>query len=107
MIDFGSRETILSKPLFEKMNDRSFSVIDKEKTITGIDGKPSNAFVISVPEFYLANYQFDNQQVVVGDVAALQSYGLQNTSALLGMNFFNRFDAVEIDFNNKALNIWK
>jgi predicted aspartyl protease len=107
VIDFGSRQTILSKPLFEKMNDRSFSVIDKEKTITGIDGKPSNAFVISVQQFYLANYQFDNQQVVVGDIAALQSYGLQNTSALLGMNFFNRFDAVEIDFRNKALNLWK
>lgn len=107
VIDFGARETILSKPLFEKMNDRSFSVIDKEKTITGIDGKPSNAFVISVPEFYLANYQFDNQQVVVGDVAALQSYGLQNTSALLGMNFFNRFESIEIDFSNKGLNLWK
>lgn len=107
VIDLGARETILSKPLFEKMNDRSFSVIDRGKTITGIDGKPSNAFVISASEFQLSSYKFENQQIVISDIAALQSYGLQNTSALLGMNFFNRFDAVEIDFNNRALNLWK
>jgi predicted aspartyl protease len=107
VIDFGARETILSKPLFVKMNDHSFSMLDKEKTITGIDGKPSNAFVISVPEFRLSNYKFENQQIVISDIAALQSFGLQNTSALLGMNFFIRFDAVEIDFNNKRLNLWK
>jgi predicted aspartyl protease len=107
VIDFGARETILSKPLFEKMNDRSFSVIDKEKTITGIDGKPSNAFTILIPELQLSNYKFKNQPVVISDIAALQSYGLQNTSALLGMNFFNRFEAIEIDFSNKALNLWK
>jgi predicted aspartyl protease len=107
VIDFGARETILSKPFFEKLNDRLFSVIDKEKTITGIDGKPSNAFTILVPELQLSNYKFKSQPVVISDIAALQSYGLQNTSALLGMNFFIRFNAVEIDFSNKALNLWK
>lgn len=107
VVDLGARETILSKTIYDKMNDQTFTVNNKNKTITGIDGQPSNAFVISVPELQLSNYKFENQQVVVSDIAALQSYGLQNTSALLGMNFFNRFNAIEIDFNNKTLNLWQ
>lgn len=107
IVDFGARETILSKTLFEKIPHNSFKILEEKRPITGIDGKSSISKVVSVPHFKLSDYSFKDQSMIIADIDALNSFGIQNTSALLGMNFFTRFNTIVIDFKNKHLKIWQ
>jgi len=102
VLDTGARETILSKSFAEE-NKLKFDVLSKDKTITGIDGMPAKASIVKVPSFTIGSHVFTSNSTILGDVAALQSFGLHKGSAILGMDFFTKFKLVEIDFKNKRL----
>lgn len=102
LFDTGARETILSKSFADK-HHLVYQVVNNNKTITGIDGKSLHVNVVNVPNYSIREYPFTNKNMILGDIAALSSFGLQNSSAILGMDFFSQFDYLGIDFNKKAL----
>lgn len=104
VLDTGARETILSKS-FADDNKIKFEVLSKNKTITGIDGMPTKATVVKVPSFKIGPHVFPFHSMILGDVAALQSFGLHKGSAILGMDFFRQSSLLQIDFVNKELTI--
>jgi clan AA aspartic protease (TIGR02281 family) len=101
VIDTGARTTVLSSS-FAKEYGLTFKTIS-DKEITGIDGQPVKAQVVFVPEFWLGNSKFNNTQMTMTDVAALQSFGLQKGSALLGMDFFTNFSEVTFDMADQKM----
>jgi len=104
LFDTGARETILSKSFAEE-HHLVYPVVNKKKTITGIDGKPLNVTVVKVPSYTINEYSFGNKNMILGDIAALSSMGLQNSSAILGMDFFRQYDSMEVDFNNRFIRL--
>jgi len=106
LLDTGARETILSNE-FAKENHITYSIVDHNKTITGIDGKSKNALLVEVPSIGLDRFKFHNERIVLGDVAALQSFGLSKDAAILGMTFFRKFSTVSFDFKNGKFSLVK
>ncbi|PIQ30747.1 MAG: hypothetical protein COW63_09250, partial [Bacteroidetes bacterium CG18_big_fil_WC_8_21_14_2_50_41_14] len=106
LLDTGARESILSNE-FAKENHINYSIVDQNKTITGIDGKSKNALLVEVPSIGIDRFKFQNEQIVLGDIAALQSFGLSNDAAILGMTFFRKFSTVSFDFNNRNFSLIK
>jgi hypothetical protein len=43
--------------------------------------------------------------MIPGDIAALSSFGLQKSSAILGMDFFRQYDSIELDFNDRFIRL--
>lgn len=104
LFDTGARETILSKSFAEE-HQLVYPVVNKNKTIAGIDGKPLHVNVVKVPSYTIMGYSFSNKNMILGDIAALSSFGLQNSSAILGMDFFGQFDYLDVDFNEQKLRL--
>ncbi|OFY50285.1 MAG: hypothetical protein A2W85_16130 [Bacteroidetes bacterium GWF2_41_31] len=106
LLDTGARETILSNE-FAKENHIDYNIVVHNKIITGIDGKSKNALLVEVPSIGLGRFKFQNERIVLGDVAALQSFGLSKDAAILGMTFFRKFSTVSFDFNNRNFSVIK
>jgi len=43
--------------------------------------------------------------MILGDIAALSAFGLQKSSAILGMDFFRQYASVEFDFNSQHIRL--
>jgi predicted aspartyl protease len=106
LLDTGARETILSQS-FAQEHKLDYLIVDQNKTITGIDGTPVNVHMVNVPTFSIGKYAFTNKKMIVGDIAAISSFGLQKSSAILGMDFFRQFDYLELDFNQQRVRLKK
>lgn len=104
LFDTGARESILSKSFAEE-HHLVYPVVNKNKTITGIDGKPLHVNVVKVPSYTIKEYSFSNKNMILGDIAALASFGLQKCSAILGMDFFSQYAAIELDFNSQRIRL--
>lgn len=101
VIDTGARTTVLSSS-FANEHKLSFVVLAEEE-MTGIDGQSVKAKVVSVPECWVGASKFVNRHMTLTDVAALQAFGLQNGSALLGMDFFATFSSVAFDMMEQRM----
>lgn len=106
VLDTGARETILSKA-FAQENKLDLEVIPGNKTISGIDGQPSKVDVVKLSSFAIGGHSFDMGSVVLADIAALQAFGLDRGSALLGMDFFKKFRSVSLNFSKREINFVK
>ncbi len=104
LFDTGARESILSKSFAEE-NNLVYPVVNKNKTITGIDGRPLHVKVVKVSSYSIKEYSFSNTNMILGDIAALSAFGLQKSSAILGMDFFRQYASVEFDFNSQHIRL--
>lgn len=105
VMDTGARESILSKS-FVATNKISYKTISTNKTIAGIDGKPQKTSVIALKAVEVGNYAMKDTKMILGDVAALGSFGLSSNSAILGMDFFRKFNTIQIDFIHSKLQLF-
>lgn len=103
VLDTGAKETIVSKA-FATQQSLAVKTLSK-KNITGIDGKPQETSIIQVKELEVGAYLWKDARLILGDVAALQSYGLAGNSAILGMDFFSKFRKIQLDFTNGQLGL--
>ncbi|BFG69127.1 hypothetical protein KACHI17_00080 [Sediminibacterium sp. KACHI17] len=102
VMDTGARESILSQS-FVTLTNISYKTMSTDKMITGIDGKPQKSSIISLKDVAVGNYMMKDTRMILGNVAALSSYGLSASSAILGMDFFHQFTRIQIDFSNQQL----
>ncbi|MBK8496854.1 MAG: clan AA aspartic protease [Chitinophagaceae bacterium] len=102
LFDTGARETILSKSFAEE-HHLVYPVVNNNKTITGIDDKPLPVNVVKVPSFTIHGYSFGNTNMILADIAALSAFGLNRSSAILGMDFFRQYNSMELDFNKRRI----
>ncbi|MCB0493128.1 MAG: retroviral-like aspartic protease family protein [Cyclobacteriaceae bacterium] len=102
IMDTGARESIITDSFAEE-HHLELKVLSTEKQIAGIDGVPIQATTIQITDFKIGDYSFGTQQMILGELGVLQSFGIQKASAILGMDFFRHFTEVSFDLNNQRL----
>jgi len=102
LIDLGARRSVIGSRL---VNDHKFNykAVGNSETI-GLSGDKSNAVEGIFPEVKIENDLFDNVAFLISpDLFITKSVGLEKSGVILGMNFFNKFKSLEIDFINSKL----
>jgi predicted aspartyl protease len=102
IMDTGARESIITASFAEEHN-LELKILSTKKQIAGIDGVPIKATTVQIADLKIGDYSFGAQQMILGELGVLQSFGLQKGSAILGMDFFRRFTEVSFDLNNQRL----
>lgn len=106
LFDTGAKDNIISNDLL-KANDIEHSLTNSTKQLFGLDGKGINANVVLINDMKIGNSTFNDMKFNVANLKALESLGLDNNTVVLGMNFFEMFGIISIDFINKKLSLYE
>lgn len=103
LIDIGARRSMIGSSIVTD-NNISYSILDENAGIVGIDGKGSDAIEGEIPEIKLENDLFKEVPFLIGsDLFITKTIGLEKSGVILGMSFFSQFSTMEIDFVNSKI----
>jgi predicted aspartyl protease len=80
---------------------------ESKRQFRGLDGNPIDAKTATVEKLHLGNWEFSNIEFYVADLSVLQKMGLQKNGGLLGNDFLQKYNKVEVDFPGKMIRLWK
>ena len=104
LLDTGAQASILTAGAAAAAGLRT----DGEPTrkFQGLDGQLLPAWQLTLPQVELGSAIFADVSMHVAELPVLRSLGLQQDGALLGNDFYARFDRVEVDFVHHLLCLW-
>ena len=106
LLDIGARNSLMSNDFIIK-NKINYSVLDTHTTIGGMEGNQVQAIEGSIPGILLEAQHIEPLTFKISDQLSItHSIGLHDRSAILGMNFFKKFTAMEIDFVENTLSLY-
>jgi predicted aspartyl protease len=103
LFDTGARGTIVPESVAEASGLGAGEEVDRE--FRGLDGNPLPARVVTVEGLTLGAELFPPMQIYVADLPVLANWGLDETSGLLGNDFLENYDRVELDFEGGVLRL--
>jgi predicted aspartyl protease len=103
LFDTGARGTIVPGSVAEAAGLGTGEKADRE--FRGLDGNPLPARLITVEELQLGTASFPDSPVYVAELPVLENWGLDETSGLLGNDFLERHDRIELDFSEGLLRL--
>ena len=107
LFDSGAGISCISKDFLDK-NNISYKITDKnKKTAYGLDGNGIDFVSIELENIKIGNINKDKMMFDMSDIYVLQSLGIGDNAALLGMNFLVDYNKVCFDFTRNKMKIWK
>jgi hypothetical protein len=104
LFDTGARSTVVPLRLAEKAGLAAGSLPTRE--FRGLDGNPFPASSVRAVGLSLGGVQFDAFDVYAADLPVLKGLGLDEGSALLGVDFVLQFARVDVDFSDSVIRVW-
>jgi len=106
LIDTGSGKLIIDKAFLEENNIQYEKDNGKSRVVTGLDGKGINISTVQIENINVGGIELSEFEFDLADLYIFERMGLENETALLGMEFFNDYGTVVIDFAEEQILLW-
>lgn len=105
LFDTGARSTIVPLSIAEAAALPPGSLPGRE--FRGLDGNLLPATAVRADELTLAGHEFPPLEMYAAELPVLESFGLDEDSGLLGMDFVLEFARMKIDFEEGVVRLWR
>lgn len=105
LFDTGARSSIVSTEMADRAGLKSDGSSGRQ--FEGLDGNPIDSESVTVDKLRLGDAEFDDIGLFSAHLPVLLGMGLQKDGAILGNDFLQQFERLEVDFSSNVILLWK